>query len=129
MNQSFSSLNTHQACSHFRVFAFGVACAWNALPPSIPRVRFPLGLSSNATSSEKPSLTMLSKRKIRGTWVAPSVKRPTVGFGSGHDLTVRESEPSMGLCADSAEPAWDSLSTPPSVPPLLAVHLPLKVNK
>ena len=26
--------------------------------------------------------------KQRGAWVAPSVKRLTLGFGSGHDLTV-----------------------------------------
>ena len=25
-------------------------------------------------------------------------------FGSGHDLTVREFEPRVGLCADSSEP-------------------------
>ena len=29
----------------------------------------------------------------RGAWVAPLVKRPTLGFGSGHDLTVHEMEP------------------------------------
>ena len=38
----------------------------------------------------------------RGAWVAQSVKRPTLGFGSGHDLTVREFEPCIGLCADSS---------------------------
>ena len=38
------------------------------------------------------------------------VKRPTLGVGSGHDLTVREFESLVRLCADSAEPAWDSLS-------------------
>ena len=31
-------------------------------------------------------------------------------FGSGHDLTVREFKPHVGLWADSAEPSWDSLS-------------------
>ena len=39
--------------------------------------------------------------------VAQSVKRLTLGFGSGHDLTVREFEPH-----DSVEPDWDSLSLP-----------------
>ena len=33
---------------------------------------------------------------------------PTVGwvsdFGSGHDLTVREFQPCVGLCADGSEP-------------------------
>ena len=35
----------------------------------------------------------------RGTWGAPSVKRPTPDFRSGHDLTVHEFEPCVGLCA------------------------------
>ena len=39
-----------------------------------------------------------------------SVKRLTLAFGSGHDLTVCEFELPIGLCADSPEPAWDSLS-------------------
>ena len=42
-----------------------------------------------------------------------SVKRQTLDFGSGHDLTVCEIEPHIGLCADSVEPAWDSLSLCP----------------
>ena len=45
-----------------------------------------------------------------GAWVAQSVKYPTLDFGSGHDLTVHETEPCIRLCTDSAEPAWDSLS-------------------
>ena len=39
-------------------------------------------------------------------------------FGSGHDLTVCEPAPH----ADSAEPAWDSLS------PSLCPSLPSKIN-
>ena len=31
----------------------------------------------------------------RGAWVAQSVKRLTLGFGSGHDLRVRGFEPHM----------------------------------
>ena len=42
--------------------------------------------------------------------MARSVKRPTLDFGSGHDLMVQEFEPHGGLCPDSVEPAWDSLS-------------------
>ena len=38
--------------------------------------------------------------------MAQTVERLTLDFGSGHDLVVRES----GLCTDSAEPAWDSVS-------------------
>ena len=44
--------------------------------------------------------------------MAQSVKRPSLGLGSGHDLTVHEFEPRIGLCADSVDPAWDSLSLP-----------------
>ena len=52
--------------------------------------------------------------KLWGVWVAPSVKQPTLAFGSGHDLTVLEMEPLLGLCAHSTEPAWDSFSLCPS---------------
>ena len=52
-----------------------------------------------------------------------SVKRPTPDLGSGRDLTLREIEPRVGLCTDSAEPAWDSPSPSPSAPPLLAHSL------
>ena len=45
--------------------------------------------------------------------MAQLVKRLTLGFGPGHDLTVCEAEPCIGPFADSAEPAWDSL--PPSL--------------
>ena len=59
--------------------------------------------------------------------MAQSVEPLTLDFLSGHDLTVRESESRIGLCADSLEPAWDSLSLPLSDPPLLM--LSLKINK
>ena len=55
--------------------------------------------------------------------MAQSVKRPTLDFGSGHGLTVREFEPCVGLCVDSVELALDSLSL---CPPLLV--LSLKIN-
>ena len=57
-----------------------------------------------------------------GAWVAQSVRRPTLDFGSGHDLTVRGFEP---------EPAWDSLSPDLSLLlPLPGAHsLGLKINK
>ena len=54
-----------------------------------------------------------------GDWVSQLVKRPTLDFGSGHDFTVHEFKPHLGLCADSMEPAWDSLSPSLSAPPLL----------
>ena len=37
-------------------------------------------------------------------------------FGSGHDLTVCEFKPHIGLCADSSETASDPLSSSLSVP-------------
>ena len=61
--------------------------------------------------------------------MAQSVKRLTLDFSSGHDLRVREFEPHTGLCADSGEPAWDSLSPPFSVPPLLTSCLSKQINK
>ena len=41
-------------------------------------------------------------------WVAQSFKHPTFDFSSGHDLTVWEIEPHVGLCADNTGTAWDS---------------------
>ena len=42
--------------------------------------------------------------------MAQSGKRPTLDFGSGHDLTVQEIKPCVWLCTDSGEPVWDPLS-------------------
>ena len=42
--------------------------------------------------------------------MAQLVKSLTLDFGLGHDGAVSEIEPDVGLCVDSAEPAWDSLS-------------------
>ena len=51
---------------------------------------------------------------------------PTLDFSSGGDLTVRETEPHTGLCADGVEPTWDSLSAPP---PLAHSQCSLPQNK
>ena len=56
--------------------------------------------------------------------MAQSVERPTLGFGPGRDLGVREFEPPVGLCVDCTEPAWDSFSAPPR----LALFLSLSKN-
>ena len=67
--------------------------------------------------------------------MAQSGKGPTLGLGSGHDLTVRGINPRMGLCADSVEPAWDSLSLSlslhpsPTQAPARSRSLPLSLNK
>ena len=59
-----------------------------------------------------------------------SVKHPTLGSSSGHDLTVCEFESLVGLCADSSEPGacfrfcvFLSLSAPS--PLVLCLFLPL----
>ena len=54
--------------------------------------------------------------------MAQSVERPTLDFSSGHDLTVRGTEPCIWLQAGRVEPAWDSLSPSLSLCPLPHVH-------
>ena len=62
--------------------------------------------------------------------MAQWVKHPTLELGSGHDLMVHGFQPHIGLCDDSMEPAWDSLSPSLSAPPLLTLSLSLsKINK
>ena len=55
--------------------------------------------------------------------MAQLVKRLALDFGSGHDLMVHEFEPRIELCADSAEPAWDSHSPSQPHPCSLALAL------
>ena len=45
---------------------------------------------------------LIEKSRTWGAWVAQLVKR--LGFGSGHELTVREFEPHIGLCGDIPQP-------------------------
>ena len=56
-------------------------------------------------------------KNYRDAWVAPSVKHLTPDFGSGHDLTVCEFEPHVGLCADSTQSLLGILSPLFSAPP------------
>ena len=63
-------------------------------------------------------------QNLRGTWMAQWVEHLALGFehlgfGSGHNLTVREFKPHVRLHTESTEVAWDSLS------PLLSLPLPL----
>ena len=53
--------------------------------------------------------------------MAQSVKRPTLDFGSGRDLAGREFVPHVGLFADPAEPARESLPLSLSLPGLCAL--------
>ena len=57
--------------------------------------------------------------------MAQLIKRLTLDVGSGHDLMVCEFEPHIGLCADSEEPARDSLSPSLSAPKPLALSASL----
>ena len=61
--------------------------------------------------------------RIRGAWVAQLVGRLILDVSSGHDLTIRGTEPRVGLCADSVEPAWESLPLSLSAPPPLTLSL------
>ena len=65
---------------------------------------------------------------FRGTWVAQSVKHPTLDFGSGHDLMVHGFKLCIELCANGAESAWDPLTPSPSTPPLLTCALSLSLS-
>ena len=77
-----------------------------------------------------PIFPKVRTKTSQGTQEAQSVKHPTLGFHSGHDLTVREFKPHIGPCDDSAEPAWDSLSPFLSAPPrLLSISLNKYINK
>ena len=54
----------------------------------------------------------------RGAWVVQSVKRLALDFRAGHALSrLVRSSPLGGsaLTAAAAEPAWESLSLPPSL--------------
>ena len=65
----------------------------------------------------------LKHREYRGTWMAQSVKHPTLDFSSGHDLTVHGIKPCLRLCTGSMEPAWDSLSISIYPSPMLSFSL------
>ena len=61
-----------------------------------------------------------------GTWVAQWLSLVLFDLGSGHDLTVHEFKPHIGLSADGAEPAWDSVLL--SAPPLLVLSISLSLK-
>ena len=64
------------------------------------------------------------KKEKEGHLGGQQVECATLDFSSGCHQVV-------GLCADSAEPAWDSLSLPLSLSatPLLILSLSLQINK
>ena len=103
------------------------------------------GLDPVANSIQLPDLLMekylwwpcyreeVKRGFSRGSWVVQLAERPTLDVSSGHDLTVREFEPRVGLCADSSQPGacfrfCVSLSLWPS--PVHALFLSVsKINK
>ena len=54
-------------------------------------------LGTESLNSDESALPV-ERGAPRGAWGALLVKRPTPDFRSGHDLTVREFEPCVGLC-------------------------------
>ena len=92
-----------QPCWHPQVF--GKISLWKTNPFSL----------SNSLP-ERP----VKSGHLRGACVAQLFKCPTLGFGSGHDLTVHVIEPWVWLCVDIEEPAQDSLSV--SLP-LIHAHI------
>ena len=61
--------------------------------------------------------------------MAQSVKHLTLGFGSAHDFTVCGFKPHVGLCADSAEPAWDPFHLSLPLPCSHPLSLSFQINK
>ena len=84
------------------------------------------GRSSEFRENSLPDEKGYSEARFGGAWVAQPVRRPTLGVGWGHDLVVREFKLRIRPLADSAEPAWDSLSLSLSAPPPLALHCPCR---
>ena len=60
--------------------------------------------------------------------MAQLVKHPILDLDTGHDLTVCDIEPRVGFCADSMEPAWNSLSPFLSAPHPLPLNLSLSLS-
>ena len=87
-----------------------------------------MGIGSNTGRISETSC-WAKEVKTRGAWVAQSIKRPTGGFSSGHELTIRELEPHIRLCAESEEPAWDSRSPSLSLPLPCSLAVSLSVSK
>ena len=75
------------------------------------------------TGAEK----IFKNTQTKGTWMAQSIKHPTLDFHSGHDLMVCKFKPCIGLRADGAEPTLDSLS--PSLCPLPTCTLSQNIKK
>ena len=96
------------------------------------RQRFPGGAYSQQTGDGSFGRKGRNSgdRKISfgpGTWVAQSVQRPTLGSGSGHDLTVRGFESISGSVLIVQRLL--GILFLPLCPPALVLSLSLKINK
>ena len=94
--------------------------ASDPVPPSLsvpPPLMLCLSLPKINTQKKLKKHTHTHTHDIWGTWMAQLVRQPTLDLGSGHDLAVGETEPRLGLCPGSTEPASDSLSPLPSLCP------------
>ena len=77
----------------------------------------------------RPSQEVIKISDSWGASVAQSIKCLTLHFGSGHDLTIREIEPHVRLCAKQGACLGFSLSLFPSAPLPYSCFLSLKINK
>ena len=72
---------------------------------------------------------ILSKLGLcQGASVTQVVKHLNLDFGSGHNRLVCGIKPHIGLCADSAEPAWDSCSLSVSLSLCLSAPPPFTLS-
>ena len=87
--------------------------------------QWPFTYTGNPEGVNYSELGFIENELERGTSVAQSVKCPTLDLGSGHDLMVCEFKPLVGLCTDSTEPDWDSVSLSLPLPCLFSLCLTL----
>ena len=103
---------THQGRTRLGDHAFHLLPQCHQHLPSHPSSPQPPGLRCDLDGNPgaRFSDNVEENSQTRAAWVVWSVKCPAADFDSDRDLTVSEIEACVGLCADSGEPAWDSLS-------------------
>ena len=77
----------------------------------------------NTVSKDMESKRFYKIRTFWGSWVSQLVKHQLLVSAQVIVSHFHEFEPHIGLCADSADPAWDSLCLPLSLSlPCLPKH-------
>ena len=76
----------------------------------------PVDWNIGALGNRNVSCNLLFKNEHEGPLIVQSVERPTLDFGSGHDLGVMRSSP-VSDSAVGMKPAQDSLSPSSTAPP------------